>query len=158
MKLIKNNKKNMKEQMLIAMQGIPGSGKSFRARQLLADLQEEKDMHAIIVNRDDIRDMLGDYWVPTREGLVTKLEMTAIKEGLKGGYHVIVDATNLNPKTILTLERLATKESVEFKFEAIKVTPIQAYIAILWRYITGGRYISYKKIEGFYGRYKNIIG
>lgn len=47
-------------------------------------------------NNDDIRNMLGDYWVPSREKLVTEANM--ITFALIKGYDVVVDNMNLNPK------------------------------------------------------------
>ena len=54
-----------KVQKVTILQGIPASGKSTYAReQALANPKE-----VVIVNRDDIRDSLGKYWVPERENL-----------------------------------------------------------------------------------------
>jgi predicted kinase len=39
--------------------------------------------------------MLGKYWVPTRENLVTRIENEMILSSLSSGYDVVVDATNL---------------------------------------------------------------
>jgi len=39
--------------------------------------------------------MLGPYWVPTREDLVTDIEDSVIYEAIGDGYSVVVDATNL---------------------------------------------------------------
>lgn len=47
---------------LIILQGIPGSGKTTYARQFCKDHD-----NYVRVNRDDIRNMLGEYWVPKRE-------------------------------------------------------------------------------------------
>lgn len=44
--------------------------------------------------------MCGDYWVLTRESLINIYEETLVKEALNKGYNVIIDATNLNPKTV----------------------------------------------------------
>ena len=145
----------MKKGKLIVMSGIPGSGKSYIARQLL---KKDKTNTTIIVNRDNIRNMLGEYWVPSRESLVSEIEDDMIKTGLYFNYSVIVDATNLNPKTIRKLEGLAEDYEVEIEFEIIKVSVTQAFTQILWRRLFGGRYISLKVVKNFYNRYKDIIG
>lgn len=49
-------------------------------------------------NNDDIRNMLGDYWVPSREKLVTEAKANMITFALIKGYDVVVDNMNLNPK------------------------------------------------------------
>lgn len=98
--------------------------------------------------------MLGDYWVPNREFLVTQIEDNMIVTGLKNNYSVIIDATNLNPKTIARFEQLAIKFKVKIEFILIEVTPIVAYFRVILRKLNGGRFISYKVIKGFYNRHK----
>lgn len=51
-------------------QGLQGSGKTTWAKQWA----EEDSEHRIRINRDDIRNMLGKYWVPQREDFVTNIE------------------------------------------------------------------------------------
>ncbi len=151
----------MKEQKLIVIQGIPGSGKSYLAKQLLkkdkyGSYSQDSGPKTVIVNRDAIRSMLGEHWIPSREGLVTSIEDNAISNGLDKDYSVIVDATNLNPKRLRSLKKLAEIAGVGLQYELIKITPIQAFIQVLWRTLWGGRFISYKIIKGFYSRYDEI--
>lgn len=54
--------------------------------------------HRVRFNNDDIRNMLGDYWVPNREKLVTEAKANMITFALTKGYDVVVDNMNLNPK------------------------------------------------------------
>lgn len=44
--------------------------------------------------------MSGDYWMPHREQIITMAEITMIEEGLRRGFNIIIDDTNLNPKTM----------------------------------------------------------
>jgi len=83
------NERNTK---LIILQGIPASGKSTFAKQFVL----ESPLTRVKVCRDDIRSMLGKYWVPSRENLVTEIEKHSVIEGLNAGYTVVIDATNLN--------------------------------------------------------------
>ncbi len=99
-------------QKIIILQGIPGSGKSTWARNFIKDKSESY----IIVCRDDIRNMLGDYWVPKRENLVSEIEMDCITAGLKLGYNIIIDATNFNPKTKEKFEITFSAYNIEYKF------------------------------------------
>lgn len=114
---------------LIILQGIPGSGKTTYARQFCKDHD-----NYVRVNRDDIRNMLGEYWVPKREKLVTELEDKCIYRSLVNGYNVIVDATNFNPKTIERIKLVALDASINIG-EYISVefymldTPIEECIA-----------------------------
>ncbi len=112
----------------------------------------------VIVNRDSIRSMLGDYWVPEREALVTTIETNTVKFALDAGYNVIIDATNLNPETIQRFTKLAAKTKSTIEFKPIRVKPWLAILRILWRRLGGGLYVPPKVIKGFYNRYKDIIG
>lgn len=48
---------------LILCRGIQGSGKTTWAKQWVLEDPE----HRVRFNNDDIRNMLGKYWVPSRE-------------------------------------------------------------------------------------------
>lgn len=50
---------------LILCRGIQGSGKTTWAKQWVLEDPE----HRVRFNNDDIRNMLGKYWVPSRENL-----------------------------------------------------------------------------------------
>jgi predicted kinase len=143
----------MKQQILLILQGIPGSGKSTFARDFIKTHSEEW----IIVNRDSIRDMLGNYWVPSREKLVTQIEEFNICMSLSNGYNVIVDATNLNLKTISKLESIAKRYSIDTipKKEIIveyKFFEVDLQIAIE-RDKKRERSVGEEVIKGFYNRY-----
>lgn len=49
--------------------------------------------------------MLGDYWVPNREKVVTATYNTVLAYGMEKGYNIVVDNMNLNPKTCAELEK-----------------------------------------------------
>jgi len=74
---------------LLILQGIPASGKSTWAREFISKDNNSKKW--IIVNRDSIRSMLGEYWVPTREDLVSEIEKYTIETALLRDYNVIVE-------------------------------------------------------------------
>ena len=84
----------MDKRVLIICRGIQGSGKSTWAKQWC----HEDPEHRVRFNNDDIRNMLGDYWVPNREKLVTEAKANMITFALIKGYDVVVDNMNLNPK------------------------------------------------------------
>lgn len=52
--------------------------------------------------------MLGDYWVPSREKLVTEAKANMITFALITGYDVVVDNMNLNPKEDTWIRTLCT--------------------------------------------------
>lgn len=84
----------MDKRVLIICRGIQGSGKTSFAKQWC----HEDPEHRVRFNNDDIRNMLGDYWVPNREKLVTEAKANMITFALTKGYDVVVDNMNLNPK------------------------------------------------------------
>lgn len=84
----------MDKRVLIICRGIQGSGKSTWAKQWCHEDPENR----IRFNNDDVRNMLGDYWVPNREKLVTEAKANMITFALIKGYDVVVDNMNLNPK------------------------------------------------------------
>lgn len=51
---------------IILCRGIQGSGKTTWAKQWVLEDPE----HRVRFNNDDIRNMLGKYWVPSREEIV----------------------------------------------------------------------------------------
>lgn len=75
---------------IIVTKGLPASGKTTWARNWV----NEDPKNRVRVNRDDIRKMLGPYWIPQREDLVTALENTTIAKAIARDYDVVVDATN----------------------------------------------------------------
>ena len=87
----------MDKRVLIICRGIQGSGKSTWAKQWC----HEDPEHRVRFNNDDIRNMLGDYWVPNREKLVTEAKANMITFALIKGYDVVVD--NMNLKQLLIL-------------------------------------------------------
>ena len=97
---------------ILVLQGPPANGKSTYAREFIKGKQDW-----VIVNRDSLREGRGDYWIPSQEDYISDLEEFSIKAAIKRGYNVIIDATNLNPKTIDKWNKLAkeTNSSTEFK-------------------------------------------
>lgn len=94
----------METRKLIICRGIQGSGKSTWAKQWC----HEDPKHRVRFNNDDIRNMLGDYWVPDREKLVTEAKANMITFALITGYDVVVDNMNLNPKEDMWIRTLCT--------------------------------------------------
>lgn len=86
----------MDERVLIICRGIQGSGKSTWAKQWC----HEDPEHRVRFNNDDIRNMLGDYWVPSRESIVTNLKYQFAMAAMAKGYDIVVDNMNLNPKEV----------------------------------------------------------
>lgn len=81
---------------IILCRGIQGSGKTTFAKQWVLEDPE----HRVRFNNDDIRNMLGKYWVPSREKLVLNLKKLFIMSSMRAGYDIVIDNMNLNPKEV----------------------------------------------------------
>lgn len=105
----------MEERKLIICQGIQASGKSTWAKAWAAEQPERR----VRFNNDDIRNMLGPYWIPTREKLVGKMYRNFLHEAMAYGYDIVIDNMNLNPKTVeeLTIQVRINNENPERKFD-----------------------------------------
>lgn len=87
---------------VIICQGIQGSGKSTWA----LDYVTKEPTKRVRINRDSIRKMFGKYWVLEREELCNEIEDKAIAYAMVRGFEVVIDDTNLNPKTIEHIKEL----------------------------------------------------
>lgn len=88
------NTKNIKK--IILCRGIQGSGKSTWAKTWVSEDPENR----IRINNDDLRNMFGVYWVPSREDIVTKAKKEIVIYAMDKGYDIVIDNMNLNPKEI----------------------------------------------------------
>lgn len=99
---------------LIICRGLPASGKSTWAKQWVLEDPE----HRVRINQDDIRLMLGKYWVPSREKLVQEIQFDAVVEALSKEFDVVIDNTNLNKKVLDGFDRLIkTFENYEIEYK-----------------------------------------
>ena len=92
------------------LRGLPGSGKTTYAKQWVSEDPE----HRARVNRDDIRTMVfGEYkFNPAIEDRITAIEETSVKQLLKQGLDVMVDATHLRARN--ARKWLSYADDVEF--------------------------------------------
>ena len=97
---------------ILVLQGPPASGKSTFAKEFVKDKPDW-----IIVSRDEIREGTGKYWVPSRENYISDVEELSIRAAINRNLNVIIDATNLNQKTIDKLTNLAAELEVELEFK-----------------------------------------
>jgi predicted kinase len=81
---------------LIICRGIQGSGKSTWAKEWAKALPT----HRIRFNWDDMRNMMGEYWVPEREntGVLKTLRASFLEEMMRKEWDIVIDNMNLNPK------------------------------------------------------------
>lgn len=105
---------------LYLYRGIQGSGKTTAA---LAWVKEDP-INRVRINNDDIRNMLGKYWVVEREPLVSEMKQYLTQAAMDRGYDIVIDNMNLNPKEVKFWEKVVElnnedpdgyKYEIEFK-------------------------------------------
>lgn len=134
---------------LIICRGLPASGKSTWAKQWVLEDPE----HRVRINQDDIRLMLGKYWVPSREKLVQEIQFDAIVEALSKEFDVVIDNTNLNKKVLDQFNRLIkTFEDYEIEYKDFFDTPLSVCIE---RDKNRDLQVTEKVIRSFYNNYKD---
>src|SRR5581483_299320 len=110
--------------------GLPASGKSTRALQLLADSGGRMRR----VNLDDIRDMLdrhpdGRTWTHQHEATAQAIQEAAVLAAVKGGFDVVIDNTHLTPRMPGRLKAvLAPVQGVEFVIHDFTDVPVEECI------------------------------
>ena len=134
---------------LIICRGLPASGKSTWAKQWVLEDPE----HRVRINQDDIRLMLGKYWVPSREKLVQEIQFDAIIEALNREFDVVIDNTNLNKKVLDQFNRLIkTFEDYEIEYKDFFDTPLSVCIELDKN---RDLQVTEKVIRSFYNNYKD---
>lgn len=109
---------------IIICQGLPASGKSTWAKQWVSEAPEER----VRFNRDDVRNMLGKYWVPSRENLINSIYDSFMNEAMMFGYDIVIDNMNLNKKTISEIENYV----IEFN-NWISLSPLNIHYDIEYK-------------------------
>lgn len=133
---------------IIVLQGVPGSGKSTWAAEFA---KEHKDY--VIVCSDSIREATGIYWVPEREGYITDVELDSVIAALKNNLNVIIDATNLNPKTIAKWDAVSNKYNCDIEYRLFEIDYEEAVRRDSERGKNGGRSVGEKTIQYFFKNY-----
>jgi predicted kinase len=88
---------------LIMARGLPGSGKTTWAKELLANEPGKWKR----INKDDLRAMLDNSaWSKKNEKFVVQTRDFLVTTALISGYSVIVDDTNLHPRHEQTLRQI----------------------------------------------------
>lgn len=127
------------------LQSAPAWGKS-----TLAQKMHKEDPNKVIVSRDDIRASRGKYWIPEQEDYISDVEEFEIRAAIKRGLSPIIDATNLNPKTIDKWNKLASELNVELETIALPYVPFKE---ALERDKNRERSVGEKTLKSFYLRY-----
>lgn len=109
----------MNKLKVIILVGLPGSGKSSWAREIVLAGGHKR------VNKDEIRAMLDfDKWSPDNEKLVLNVRDGIILQSLEKGFNVLVDDTNLSQRHIQRIKSIVSKKAevvIEDKFLQVPV-------------------------------------
>lgn len=120
----------MKDIQVIMLKGLMGSGKTTFCKQFLKENQNYK-----CVNRDALRHMLSNYTFDNlNESLVQKQWIEVVDTIIREGFNLIVDETNLNPKTYTQNIKYIKEIAHKYNYNAIisdKVFEVSLEEAIL---------------------------
>jgi tRNA uridine 5-carbamoylmethylation protein Kti12 len=89
---------------IILCRGIQGSGKTTWAK------------HRVRFNNDDIRNMLGKYWIPSREPMVAAMKDGFVEEAILLRLDMVVDNMN-NNKEIEYWKNWANLHNYDLEFK-----------------------------------------
>lgn len=107
---------------MIIMIGLPASGKSTRAKELL------EQGNTVRINKDLIREMLHcNKFNRLNEEKTRGVARALASQFLKSGTSVIIDDTNLNPGTLQSWVDLAKECDAKIQYERID-TPVEVCV------------------------------
>ena len=142
---------------ILILQGIPGSGKTYFAKKWV----NEDPEHRIRFNNDDIRHMLGKYWVPSREKIVERLKVGFFSNAMFSGYDIVVDNMNLNLRELEYIENLVLEWNKDHDISKYKTEYKQFFNVSLETCIERDSLretkIGAEVITGIYKRYKEYM-
>lgn len=134
---------------IILCRGIQGSGKTTWAKQWVLEDPE----HRVRFNNDDIRNMLGKYWVPSRESIVKFMKSSFMSAAVILCMDVVIDNMNLNSKEIEYWKDVAKTFNYDLEIKNF-FTPLQECID---RDSKRPNPIGEKVIRNTYEKYKDIL-
>lgn len=105
---------------VLILQGLPASGKSTYAKELM----EREPNKWKRINKDLLREMLDhSEWSERNEDLIIKTRDLLMCFYLESGFNVIIDDTNFHTKHIETIKRVTKKFDIEIDIKLID-TPL----------------------------------
>jgi predicted kinase len=110
---------------LIITRGVPGCGKTTRAKRWVADCPAYRAR----LNRDDLRETLhAGYHGDVTEAQVTAVQHAGVLALLRSGVSVIVDDTNRNPATLTALRLLGALAGAEVVVWDMRNVPVDTCV------------------------------
>lgn len=135
----------MRKKEIIVLQGPPACGKSTYAREL-----HKQNQNYVIVSRDNIREARGDYWIPAQEDYISAIEEYQVCTALDMELTPVIDATNLNQKTLEKWERIAVAKGATLD---IREMEIPTFEEALERDKKRERPVGYSVMKKFYSQH-----
>jgi predicted kinase len=126
----------MRYARLFISRGLPGSGKSTVAREMLAEhlnrlfAEGSEKLSLSLVSRDDFRKMFHGQrlgWA-SQEALVTRAQEATIRELLTAGSDVFVHDTNLPDSAVARFERIARSVGARVEVVDLRDVPLEECI------------------------------
>jgi predicted kinase len=147
---------------LIITRGLPGAGKTTRARVWVAQDPASRAR----VNRDDMRAMLHERWLDEQwldtdeqEAQISAAAHAAVEALLRRGVDVVCDDTNLFDEHVQVLRHVAERSDADIEIWDMTDVPVEVCIARDYeRGLDGGHYIGDKAIWRMNDEYRRRIG
>lgn len=148
---------------IILCRGIQGSGKSTWAKQWVLEDPE----HRVRFNNDDVRNMLGRYWVPSREHIVNyiRVQMLVASMYCTKPFDIVVDNMNLNEEEVSrykvlieTFNSSSFSDANKFKYELEYKDFFVPLEVCIERDSKRENPVGEEIIRATYEKYKHIIG
>lgn len=139
------------ENVVVALRGLPGSGKS-----AIADAWLGMDDGRMLLNRDNFRmTVYGKAWglAPHQEDAVTGMVRGGITTGLAGGDDVIVDETMLPRRRVREIGALAVAEGADFVVVTVDPPLDDVLRRAAARREAGGRDVPEEVIRGMHKKF-----
>jgi predicted kinase len=123
---------NTRQQTAFILVGLPGSGKSSWALQML-EFAKDRKYDLIRFNKDEIREELlelGESWTKQFEDKVRKTYNARVEQALRDGHSVILDNTHLNKNTLRQLKTWLEQNFKKVVIEEVDFTDVPVYTCI----------------------------
>jgi predicted kinase len=105
---------------IIITRGLPASGKTTFARELMA-----KDQMYKRINRDSLREMIDNgQWSGSKEKYIKRAEIVLTELYLEDGFNVIVDDCNLSDTAETIWGNIAKQFGAEFEVKDFRSVPL----------------------------------
>lgn len=139
------------------LRGLPASGKSTLARKIV----DANPTHTARFNWDDIRNMMGPYWIPERENtkVLNALRDAFINNMMSNQWDIVIDNMNLNPKELEHYNKIVSEynnnHTDKYEIEVTTLfTPVEECVR---RDALRSNPIGESVIRSIWQRYRNFL-